>query len=663
MDTTWDTLKQRLLFEKDRLMAIVRTTMASVRSIDIEILMMDHSVDEDDNDVSVDLFEASTAPESAARIASAEPAVEAFDILALEHIPDAFEMKIKARACQADIVNTGLLRQDAVVTQPPSSGKTMAYFLAGKALSGTTSRKENMFTLVVEPTQVLCAEQCNALNKWSPGCAATTVRIDAETGNFIDDIENGAADEATDSFEASPLLEFTTGTLEHELTKFNSTIQFLITTPEKLKSTPTLLAALAERRSQGLYAQNVVDESHLVLMWGSTFRSDYLYLAGAFALIAAGTFGSVPPANTRPRLLTLTGTSNEYQDHAVAECLGALPGCSILRSPLDRQELTYHMLDLCHVAGSGFPVLDAACKSLSPMFHEATRSIVFVATKNEADKVVERLRVQGHDASPFYRPRPKVGTGDLAEEKRGGLWTALRMREGRAAWEKSENGAILVATSIASHGLNDEKADLVVHMVWRTDIRLYYQEAGRVGRSGQASKCVFVRHPSLLQAAAWSGSGLLPGTGEGAALLESIQVFGSGCDCRRLRLIRALGDKDIERCMGCDVCSMACRPVHYTTSTVEGTEDAVRIIEEIVSLQGAGPVYFAAVCMKGNWRVHVDTRLANSLVLRLLELGILRLGSHAAVSEKRKILTVEVVDDRAAFVMQARTLVFVELCL
>ena len=96
----------------------------------------------------------------------------------------------------------------------------------------------------------------------------------------------------------------------------------------------------------------------------------------------------------------------------------------------------------------------------------AERTLVFVRTRDSAERVAERLRDLGVEAEAFY----------------GGLRQSARER----ALRRFSTGrtAVLVATDVAARGLDVTGLDLVVHYDIPEDHKAYLHRSGRTARGG-----------------------------------------------------------------------------------------------------------------------------------------------------------------------------------
>lgn len=97
---------------------------------------------------------------------------------------------------------------------------------------------------------------------------------------------------------------------------------------------------------------------------------------------------------------------------------------------------------------------------------KAERTIVFVQTKRNCDRVAADLRELGVDAQAIH--------GDIPQDKRER--TLNRLHSGKTS--------VLVATNLAARGLHVDGLDLVVHYEPPIDGKTYLHRSGRTARAG-----------------------------------------------------------------------------------------------------------------------------------------------------------------------------------
>jgi superfamily II DNA/RNA helicase len=101
-----------------------------------------------------------------------------------------------------------------------------------------------------------------------------------------------------------------------------------------------------------------------------------------------------------------------------------------------------------------------------------TRTLVFVSTRHGADRVAEDLRREGVDALPIH--------GDLKQSD----------REQRLADFTAGRLPALVATNLASRGLDISDVDVVLHYEPPQDYKSFVHRSGRTARAGETGLVV-----------------------------------------------------------------------------------------------------------------------------------------------------------------------------
>ncbi|HEY9898114.1 MAG TPA: DEAD/DEAH box helicase, partial [Pantanalinema sp.] len=103
---------------------------------------------------------------------------------------------------------------------------------------------------------------------------------------------------------------------------------------------------------------------------------------------------------------------------------------------------------------------------------EPGQAIVFVRLKEDTKRVAMRLRQAGIAAAYLSGDLPQVNRNETMARFRDGLYR------------------ILVATDVASRGLDIPEVDLVVNYAVPPDVDQYVHRAGRSGRAGRAGRAV-----------------------------------------------------------------------------------------------------------------------------------------------------------------------------
>jgi ATP-dependent DNA helicase RecQ len=271
----------------------------------------------------------------------------------------------------------------------------------------------------------------------SPLLALQKDQVDALTERGVADAAavNSAvsADDTADAFD-----EFEAGTLE-----------FLFLSPEQLCSADVL--ARLKESPPSLF---VVDEAHCISEWGHDFRPDFLRL------------GQVIEELGRPRIIALTATATPSVREDIVRLL-RMKDPRVLVQGFERDNL--------EIAVEACPDVEAKIRVLLARVQEwETPGIVYVATRRRAEELAERLREENVSAKAYH--------GGLKPDERTRLQDTFM------------DGSLPVIVATNAFGMGVDKPDVrfVIHFDIPESIDAYYQEIGRAGRDGQASRCLLL---------------------------------------------------------------------------------------------------------------------------------------------------------------------------
>ncbi|MDG1850025.1 MAG: DEAD/DEAH box helicase [Flavobacteriales bacterium] len=99
-------------------------------------------------------------------------------------------------------------------------------------------------------------------------------------------------------------------------------------------------------------------------------------------------------------------------------------------------------------------------------------AIVFCRTRAETQSVSERLMADGYNTGGLH--------GDMSQVQRDGVMKQF----------KTKNISILVATDVASRGIDVDEITQVIHYQLPDDVEVYTHRSGRTGRAGRAGTSV-----------------------------------------------------------------------------------------------------------------------------------------------------------------------------
>ena len=226
-------------------------------------------------------------------------------------------------------------------------------------------------------------------------------------------------------------------------------LQFLFIAPERLRvpGFPEMLA----KRKPGLIA---IDEAHCISQWGHDFRPDYRML------------GQYLPALRPAPVLALTATATPTVQADIVAQLGMVKPAKFIHG-FRRENLAIEVVEV--------PVperAEAVCRLLAD--RKRRPAIVYATSRKLAERLAEEL-ARRVPAAAYH--------AGLDAETRERVQTAFQA------------GELEVVVATIAFGMGIDKADVrtVIHAGLPATLEGYYQEIGRAGRDGKASR-TFLMH-------------------------------------------------------------------------------------------------------------------------------------------------------------------------
>jgi ATP-dependent DNA helicase RecQ len=228
----------------------------------------------------------------------------------------------------------------------------------------------------------------------------------------------------------------------------DGTLQFLFIAPERLRvpGFPEMLA----KRTPSLIA---IDEAHCISGWGHDFRPDYR------------TLGDYLPMLRPAPVIALTATATPTVQADIVAQLG-LTDPALYIHGFRRENLAVEVVELSKPERAEFITQYLKAPETRP-------AIVYAPSRRAADELAVQLN--GEFPAAAYH---------------AGLEAATRERVQR----QFQAGAVDVVVATIAFGMGIDKANVrtVIHAALPGSVEAYYQEIGRAGRDGLASRAILL---------------------------------------------------------------------------------------------------------------------------------------------------------------------------
>jgi ATP-dependent DNA helicase RecQ len=257
-----------------------------------------------------------------------------------------------------------------------------------------------------------------------------------------------------------------------------------------------------------------IDEAHCISQWGHDFRPEYTQLD-----FIKKEMPGVP-------VMALTATADRATRTDILNQLGISQARMFLAS-FDRPNLNL-------TVRPGQQRVAAIIRIINQNSNES--GIVYCLSRKSTEALASKLKSNGIDAAAYHAGLPSS--------------------ERHAVQEKFIRDDLKVICATIAFGMGIDKSNVrwVIHYNLPKNIESYYQEIGRAGRDGLASKTVlFYSYADVVQLKQFiigsSQKELLE------AKLTRMQQFAEATSCRRRVLLSYFGEHLETDCGNCDVCN------------------------------------------------------------------------------------------------------------
>lgn len=234
-------------------------------------------------------------------------------------------------------------------------------------------------------------------------------------------------------------------------------LKLIYAAPERLRQLPFLHAL----RRGGL-TRLVIDEAHCVSIWGHDFRPDYLHIAQAHKDLGG------------PPIMALTATAPPQVRHDIQRQLFGISGSArqreqfqIITTDTFRPNLKLSAIRAAN-NDERLDYLITLCRDLV----KTGSGLVYARTRRRCEEVAELLRSHGIRAEHYHAG---VSNRDELQER-----------------FMANDIQVVVATIAFGMGVDKPDIRFVIHHGLPDSVEAYYQEVGRAGRDGKASRCVLI---------------------------------------------------------------------------------------------------------------------------------------------------------------------------
>ncbi|MBI5221263.1 MAG: DNA helicase RecQ [Candidatus Magasanikbacteria bacterium] len=376
---------------------------------------------------------------------------------------------------QAEIIETVLQKRDAFVLMPTGGGKSLCYQIPALIFDG--------LTVVISPLIALMKDQVDAL------------RLNGVKAAFMNS--------SLDNEELSEIYE--------QLKR--QEIKLLYVSPERLLGNNQQFLIFLRSLNISLFA---IDEAHCISSWGHDFRPEYRLLSSL-----KKHFPEVPT-------IALTATADQLTRADILNKL-QLKNPQVFTSSFNRPNIHYSV----EPKRKMYEQIVLYLKK-----HRDESGIIYVLSRNSAQKMADKLKADGFAAKPYH-----AGLNGDKRQKHQEMFVKDQIK-------------IIVATIAFGMGINKSNVRFVIHGDLPKNIESYYQETGRAGRDGLKSEAIlFYSGGDVNKLKNFATVENNPE--QTRVMLHKLSQMATLCEanaCRRRAILNYFDEDAPEQCGNCDVC-------------------------------------------------------------------------------------------------------------
>lgn len=236
------------------------------------------------------------------------------------------------------------------------------------------------------------------------------------------------------------------------------TLPILYVSPEAILN-KYLYNVVLEAAENDIIEYFIIDESHIVLDWGTSFRPEFQFLSLLRKKL-------IEKTNNKIKTILLSATLSDEATITLKNLFSENDNFIQVRGDSLRNELMTWIDISKNKLEREKKILEITNLLPRPM-------IIYVNKKSDAIKWRDKFIENGYKSINIF-------TGDTPAEERESI-----IKE----WD-DENIDIIVATSAFGMGVDKDNVRVVLHVCIPESINRYYQEIGRAGRDGYPSICL-----------------------------------------------------------------------------------------------------------------------------------------------------------------------------